>query len=386
MPSARAGAPATRIGLIVNPVAGLGGSVGLKGSDGAEVVARARQLGAEPRAMARAATALERLAAAWSPTQPHPELVCGPGDMGQSAAAMAGWPAAVAGTAEAVTSAADTRRLARDMAEHGADLLLFAGGDGTARDVHAALGDALPVLGIPAGVKIQSAVFATSPGAAGEVAARYLSGRRQLAEREVLDLDEDAYRRGLVRPRLYGAMRVPVGPLLQSAKAPTPAGDVAASASIAAEVEALLEPGRRYVLGPGTTTRAVAQRLGIDTTLVGVDGFVAETGGVRLEVEDGTEAELYRFVSQGPASIVLTPIGGQGFLFGRGNQPISPTVIRTVGLAHIVVLATPAKLAALGGRPLLVDSGDAALDQELCGYRRVITGRGDRAVIRIEEA
>ena len=147
-----------------------------------------------------------------------------------------------------------------------------------------------------------------------------------------------------------------------------------------------LEPGRRYVLGPGTTTRAVATRLGIDKTLVGVDGFLAGAAGPRLLASDASEADLLAFVADGPASIVVTPIGGQGFLFGRGNQPISAAVIRAVGLDHIVVLATPTKLADLAGRPFLVDTGDEALDLELEGHIRVITGRRERAIVRIEQA
>ncbi len=269
----------------------------------------------------------------------------------------------------------------------GIDVLLFAGGDGTARDISEAIGDAIPVLGIPAGVKIQSAVFATSPGAAGEITAHFLAGRaRRTIEREVLDLDEEAYREGDVRPRLHGLMRVPEGRLLQSRKAPTPASDGAAMESIAAEVESLLEPGRCYILGPGTTTRAVARRLGVDKTLVGVDVVITEADGARLEILDAAEADLRTIAAMGPTSIVLTPIGGQGFLFGRGNQPISPDVIRAVGRDHIIVVATPAKLADLAGHPLLVDTGDEALDEELCCHIRVISGRRERAIVRIDKA
>ncbi len=324
--------------------------------------------------------------ASWPVGRPRPELLCGPGDMGATSATVAGWEAVTVGATAALTSAEDTRRLALAMAEAGVEVLLFAGGDGTARDIHAAIGDRLPVLGVPAGVKIHSAVFAISPGAAGELAAQHLAGTGRTVEREVLDLDEAAYREGRVQPGFHGVMRVPAGRALQSRKAPTPAGDAAASASIAAEVESLLEPGWRYVLGPGTTTRAVAERLGIEKTLTGVDGFLLAGAGPSLVVRDASEDELRVFVAAGRTSIVLTPIGGQGFLFGRGNQPISPAVIRAVGLDRITVLATPTKLAELAGHPLLVDTGDPALDEELSGYTKVITGRGERAVVRIEQA
>ena len=375
-----------RLGLIVNPIAGLGGRVGLKGTDGEDVARRARESGAAPRAMIRAASTLTRLQAAWPADRPAPVLTCGAGDMGETSAKAAGWNASVVGEAASETTAADTRRLAASMADTGVDLLLFAGGDGTARDICEAVAETVTTLGIPAGVKIQSSVFATSPGAAGETVAQHLAGPGRTVEREVLDLDEDAFREGQVRPRLWGLLRVPAGRLLQSRKAPTPAGDAAAGESIAAETEALLEPGERYILGPGTTTRAVARRLGLENTLVGVDGFVVGGGGPKLVVRDASEAGLLEFVAGGSTSIVLTPIGGQGFLFGRGNQPISPAVIRAVGSDRIVVLATPAKLAELAGEPLLVDTGDEALDEELSGYIQVISGRGERAVVRIQKA
>ena len=380
------GPAASRLGLIVNPIAGLGGRVGLKGTDGAGVAQRARELGAEPRAGVRTAAALARLAQSWPIDRARPELLCGPGDMGASAAVTAAWESSVVGDAGPETTADDTRRLARALVESGVDLLLFVGGDGTARDIQTEVGSDVAALGVPAGVKIQSAVFATSPGAAGDIAAQYLGGSRRTVEREVLDLDEEAYREGRVQPQLHGLMRVPAGRLLQSRKAPTPASDAAAGESIGAEVEVNLESGRRYVLGPGTTTRAVAYRLGIENTLVGVDGLLAGDGGVELAVRDASESDLLTFVAGGPTSIVLTPIGGQGFLFGRGNQPISPAVIRAVGIEHITVLATPTKLAELAGHPLLVDTGDDALDAELSGYIQVITGRGERAVVRIEKA
>ena len=313
-------------------------------------------------------------------------LICGVGKMGATAAVGAGWPHQALGELRAKTTADDTRWLAAGLAET-VDLLLFAGGDGTARDICETVGDQLPVLGIPAGVKIQSAVFATSPGAAGEVASHYLatSARRTL-EREVLDLDEEAYRAGDVRPRLHGSMRVPQGRRLQARKSAAPAGEASALASIAAEIESLLQPDRRYILGPGTTTRALARRLGLAKTLVGVDAFLVAADGPRLLARDAAEADLRTIVRDGPTAIIVTPIGGQGFLFGRGNQPISPEVIRAVGREGILVLATPGKLAELAGRPLLVDTGDETLDQRLAGHLRVISGRGERAIVRVEPA
>ncbi len=379
------------IGLVVNPIAGLGGRVGLKGTDTPEVVARALALGAIPQAPRRAAETLLALhSVVASRGDPQPGLLVGPGDLGESAARLAGAAATV--VVEAVhdgqTTAADTRQVARAFESAGVDLLLFAGGDGTARDLAAAVDERVPTLGIPAGVKVQSAVFATSPHTAGEISAAFLApaSRRTTAEREVVDLDEAAYRRGEVAPLLHGYLRVPASRSIQSRKAPTPPGEAAAMAAAGAEVAASLPIGQPCVLGPGTTVRAVAEQLGVPKTLVGVDVVVPGPGGARLLAGDAGEREVRAAIGAGPVSIVVTPIGGQGFLFGRGNQPIAPAIIRAAGRDAVIVVATPAKLAALGGRPLLVDTGDAELDRALAGFITVITGRAERVVVPVAPA
>jgi len=370
-----------RIGLVVNPIAGVGGRVGLKGSDGAEIVARALALGAVPESGARTVRALERLRS--EAPAGSVELLAAPGPMGEEPARAAGLPARVVGEiAAGATTAEDTRRIARSMAEREAvDVLLFAGGDGTAADVLAAVGTSVPVIGIPTGVKIHSAAFAVTPEAAGKLAAMAARGARlRVAEAEVLDLDEDAYRRGSVAPRLIGYLRVPQERrLVQARKSPSPAGEALALEAIAADVVEGMEPGRGYILGPGTTVRAVAERLGVPKTLVGVD---AVRDGA-LVVADASEDDLLGFVGDGPAAIVVTPIGGQGFIFGRGNQQIGPAVLRRVGREHVIVVATPWKLASLGGLPLRVDTGDPDIDRSLAGHLRVTTGYGDRAVCRL---
>jgi predicted polyphosphate/ATP-dependent NAD kinase len=252
----------------------------------------------------------------------------------------------------------------------------------------------VPVLGIPAGVKIHSAVFATGPSTAGAVAAAFLAlppERRRTEGREVLDLDEEAYRRGELAPRLWGELSVPLERRrIQARKAPSPASEAAAVAAIAAEVAAGAPIGARFILGPGSTVRAIAQRLGVPKTLVGVDVVdIVEPGVATRVVTDAGEAELLAAAAD-PCRIVVTPIGGQGFIFGRGNQQIGPRVIhevlRRAGRPAIIIVATQAKLAAIGTRPLLVDTGDPALDRLLAGHVQVITGRGERSVARVAAA
>lgn len=383
--------PLPTLGLVVNPIAGLGGSVGLKGTDGPDTVARALAMGAVPRATERAAAALRGLARAWTSdrTEGHPPaLLTGHGMLGDDAARLAGYPATVIGDLTDIpTTASDTRRLVAQMFGAGVDLLLFAGGDGTARDVASVDVGQTTVLGIPAGVKIQSGVFATSPIAAGILAAEHLTSRsRSTSEREVVDLDEDALRRGTVAPRLFGSLWVPEGRRVQPRKSPAPADEAGARAGIAAAVVARIGLGDRYILGPGTTVHAIGEWLGITTTLVGVDVVMGTSGGARLLVADAGEADLLGSLVDGRTWIVVTPIGSQGFIFGRGNQPISARVLRSVERERVIVVATPGKLASLGGRPLLVDTGDPAVDRDLSGYLRVLTGPGEAAIVPVEAA
>jgi predicted polyphosphate/ATP-dependent NAD kinase len=366
-----------RIGLIVNPVAGIGGRAALKGSDDRALVEQARALGAEQVAPGRAVQALQTLA----PAGREVELMAGAGEMGEDEARAAGFDASVVGVARAATTAEDTRAAATAMAEAGVDLLLFAGGDGTAVDVLRAIGERVPVVGIPAGVKMHSAVFGVNARSAGELALAVVRGRaREPVDAEVMDVDEEALRAGFVSPRLYGYLRVPVEPsLVQAGKARSGAAERQAQDGIAAHIVERVLPGRLCLIGPGTTTRAIMTRLGLTKTVLGVD---AVRDG-ELVAADADERTLLALVEAEPARVIVTPVGGQGFVFGRGNQQLSAPVLRQVGPDGIVIVATDAKLAALGGRPLLVDTGDAEVDEMLSGYRRVIAGYEREVVYRI---
>ena len=366
------------LGLIVNPIAGMGGSVGLKGTDTAAILSEARARGAEPQAAKRAAVVLEALAAA----RPGLELLAAPGAMGEGIARDAGLrPSVVGVSAEGETGAADTRAAAEAMADAGARLIVFAGGDGTARDMAAALGDMVPVIGVPAGVKMHSAVYATSPRAAADLALRALTRDIDARPREVMDIDEEAFRAGAVSAKLYGYLPVPYAPdLTQSVKAGGVSGDRAALSGIAAEVAGRMEAGGLYILGPGTTTRAIAEALGLPKTLLGVD--LVRDGAV-IAADATEEGILSALAESPPGGIVVTPIGGQGHFLGRGNQQIGARVVRAVGLDRLLVAATPEKLASLHDSTLHVDTGDPALDQALAGWRRVITGRGNETVCRV---
>lgn len=367
-----------RLGLIVNPVAGLGGRVGLKGSDGAEVQQKALELGAVPESPKRARRALERLA----PLKDQLNLFTYPGEMGEDAAREGGFEARVSGTIKpGETTPQDTKKAAREMERLDVHLLLFAGGDGTARDIYNAVGQRIPVLGIPAGVKIHSAVFATSPESAGELAASYLRGRvSSLREAEVMDIDEEAFRRGVLSAQLHGYLKIPFWRgLVQGAKAMSSAGEKTSQEAIAQHIVARMDDDSLYIIGPGTTTRAITTQLGLSKTLLGVD--VVKHG--ELVAIDANEAQLLEVLEGAKAKIIVTPIGGQGYIFGRGNQQISSEVIERVGRDNIIVVSTSGKINSLGGRPLGVDTGDRTTDAMLSGYVRVVTGYDEQIVYRV---
>jgi len=364
------------VGLLVNPVAGMGGAVGLKGSDGEETQRRALEMGATRVSPGRAVAALTVLKAAL----PGVTFYTYPGPMGEDECRGAGVDAKVIGETGEATTADDTRRAAMAFRDLGVDLILFVGGDGTARDVYEAVGGRVPVLGVPSGVKVHSAVFAVTPQAAGSLAALYLTGGAPLRDAEVMDIDEDAFRRGSLSASLYGYMRVPHSPRhMQGGKESAGHQDEYTLEAIAADVVESMEPGVLYILGPGSTTVPIAEKLGLEKTLLGVDAVL--DGGV--VARDASEETLLGLLERRRGAAILSVIGGQGFILGRGNQQISPRVIRRVGRQNIVVVATPEKLASLRGRPLRVDTGDPGLDEELKGYYRVVTGYGRRTIVKV---
>jgi predicted polyphosphate/ATP-dependent NAD kinase len=350
------------VGFLLNPVAGMGGAVGLKGTDGQ--AAEALRRGAVPHAADRAVQALSHLSGediAW--------CTCA-APMGEDVLASAGidrytvlhWPAIP-------TGAADTKAACRAFLDVGVDLVVFCGGDGTARDVFDAVGREVPVLGIPAGVKMYSAVFAVNPAAAADLIRR--AGEVPCRDSEVMDVDEEAYRSGRLAARLYGYACVPYIPeRTQGGKQVFEQQDEErAKDDIAAFINEIMLPETLYIIGAGSTTARIMERLDLTPTLLGVDAVWNE----KVVARDADERTLLALLDEFPrAKIVASPIGAQGFVLGRGNQQISPAVLRKAGLRNLIVVATPGKLAAT---PLLyVDSGDATLDREIGDSLLVVSG------------
>jgi predicted polyphosphate/ATP-dependent NAD kinase len=303
--------------------------------------------------------------------------------MGERLARAAGFDPGIAYVPPAAsTTAEDTQSAAIALAQRHVDLLLFVGGDGTARDVHAAVGTNVAVLGVPAGVKMHSGAFATGPRAAGDAVQAWWAAGAPLEEAVIVARAPAADGSPAGPVRLYGVVRVPrVGERRQRAKAAGTSAD-ALLAGACERIASLARDGRLTLLGPGSTLASVKARLGFEGTLLGVD---VVRGGAPVGL-DASEARLLELVAREPARIVVTAIGGQGFLFGRGNQPLSARVIRAVGVDHVVYVASAAKLAALPSGALFVDTGDPALDRELAGYRSVITGAQRQAICEVRPA
>lgn len=364
-----------RIGLIVNPVAGMGGSVGLKGTDG-DMRERAIELGAKPVAPARTREFLSHIAHRDDIT-----LLVAPAAMGDDYLADIEIDATVIGSVDNTTSGEDTKRLATQMLTEGIDLLVFVGGDGTARDICDAIGLDLPVIGVPSGVKVYGSVFALSARAAAAMLDAYVEGA-EVSEEEVLDIDEQAFRRGILDARLYGYLLVPnTAQFLQGGKEASGSGGsiVANKQEIAEYVAGHMERDTLYLFGPGTTVQAIADELSIDKTLLGVDAVYNK----RLIGVDLSERGILELLDNYPRSkLIVTPLGGNGFIFGRGNRQFTPEVITQVGKENIVVVATRDKIDKL--KCLRVDTDDYGLDRELSGYMDVIIGYKYSKLCRVE--
>ena len=363
------------VGFIVNPIAGMGGPVGLKGTDGEETLEEAVARGAVKSAPSRAVASLKGLAS----MDIGCEFVTCSGEMGKEELDEAGLSAEVVYEARKETTRDDTiRGLAAFLAE-GAELVVFVGGDGTARDVLEAVDKLVTVIGIPAGVKMHSAVFVNEPEELGSLLADFIASG-QSRDAEVMDVDEEAFRKGIPSARLHGLLRVPDDHArLQSSKTSYHSGTADEEAEeIGQYIADTMRDGVLYIVGPGSTTAAIAKAIGADKTLLGVDVFLNK----KLVLRDANEKAILELLGEGKeAEAIVSPIGKQGFFLGRGNQQISPRVLAKVARDKVTVVATPTKLA--GTKILRVDTGDPALDDMFRGRRRVVTGYKRRKLVQV---
>jgi len=350
-----------RVGFILNPIAGMGGRVALKGTDGVEEEARKR--GATPVSPLRAEEFLIHL------KKERKFCTCG-GVMGENVFKKVGKKAEIVYFPDKKTTAEDTKKAAKIMGKM-VDIIVFAGGDGTAADILEVVNGEIPILGIPAGVKMYSAVFALTPRDAAEIIDS-LEGL-EMEEREVVDIDEDAFRRGELKIKPRGYALSPHHEKLQAGKEVYGGG----KEEIAEWFLENMEEERTYIMGGGSTLWEIKKAMGIEGTFLGVD--VVRKG--KIICRDATERDILNNMGRN-ACIVVSPLGGEGFIFGRGNQQISPEVIKRVGRKNIIVVGTKEKMARL--ESLKVDTGSKKIDDLLRGYIEIITGYGERKIMKVE--
>lgn len=413
-----------KIGFVINPLAGIGGAVALKGSDGREVVERAVSLGGHSQAQQRALAAMSKVSA-----NNELSFFTAAGNMGEKVlkelampyrviyqvatsasitsepldsvsiistpvtsvpiSVPAAAPTNTALTTASLTSADDTKNIIRLFVEEGVDLIVFAGGDGTARDVLDALDMgmgtesslAIPVIGIPAGVKIHSAVYAITPSHAGELIELIASGKpMSMVDAQVMDLDEQAFRDGKVKAKCYGYLAVPIDDTrMQLIKQGGLNHHEVAAQEIATDVIEEMEQDVMYLIGSGSTTAEIMNQLDLANTLLGVD-IVCNHALIKNDVDEKTILEV---IKNQHAKIIITVIGGQGHVFGRGNQQLSASVIRMVGRDNMIIIASNEKLRSLNKRPMIADTGDVILDQELTGLYAVISGYQQKTLYKL---
>jgi predicted polyphosphate/ATP-dependent NAD kinase len=363
-----------RLAVVVNPDAGLGGKLGFKGSDGR--AAEARAAGAQDRAGPRMRICLEKLAElAREPV----EILAWDGRMGGD------WiPGEYTSTGKTpeITDATSTSEFIK---AHSPDLFLYAGGDGTTRDIVEALGEReIPLVGVPGGVKMHSGCFATTPKAAAEVVWSFFTGDLMVARTEVMDLDEEVYRKGEWKVRMYGEAFTPASPRwMQGAKEQVQReSEEETLEAMSSHVANLVEenPDLMLVWGSGGTLRQMCKQNGHESTLLGID--IQHAGKMYNDLNENGLLEIIN-QHQGEIKLLLSPMGGQGFLIGRGNLQLSPDVLRAIGTDNILGIATPAKL--LGLNELRIDTGDEDLDAEIRDkkYLKVLQGYRTTRVIRV---
>lgn len=368
------------IGLIVNPIAGIGGPAGLKGSDSEEIQKLAVSLGSEYRSNEKTKVALTQLMEEKNQLM----FLTGAGLMGEDVVKSLGFSYQVLDEKKERTSSEDTLRLAVKMKEKNVDLIIFSGGDGTARDIYNAIGLSIPCVGIPAGVKIHSAVYANNPKDAGVLVKQFVaqSGKIPTVDCEVMDIDEDKFRQNIVDAKLYGYLKIPFARnLMQQSKASIKFSehDLHGIADEIIERMSKEDDNTCYIFGTGSTTNTILEKIGLEGSLLGVDVVFRK----KVVIKDGAERDIYEYIRGKNIILIITVIGGQGHIFGRGNQQLSPRVIRQIKKENVWIVATADKLYSLRDNLLHVDTSDTDLDDELAGYWRIIVGWHEEIVCQV---
>lgn len=357
-----------KVGLIVNPIAGMGGKVGLKGTDGLKILEKARELGAKKESGNKTKLALEKLI----PIKEKIIFITCNDEMGEKYCKELGFNLEVVYNYLGESKKEDSEKALKKIMDKGVEIILFVGGDGTARDVYTSIGEKPVVLGIPAGVKIYSPVYGNTPEQSGLTALSYLNEEiRRTREVEVVDIDEEAYREDIFKTELFGYLNIPDNrKYTQNKKAPTPLTEKASQKAIALNIIDKMERDVIYIIGPGTTTREIMNGLALPYSLLGVD----LVRNKKIIKKDLSEVEILNIIKNQKSKLIITPTGGQGYLLGRGNQQISDRVLKEVGKNNIIIIATQSKIIELRNKPLLIDTGNVKVNKEFAGYYKIKIG------------
>jgi len=374
----------SKIGFVVNPVAGMGGKVGLKGTDG--VLKQAIKLGAKPVAPSKAEETIKEFISKYSIKDKIQWFTCS-GIMGANELEKAGITEIeiVYTSIGKDTFSIDTKNACKKFLEKQVDLIFFCGGDGTARDIFEIVSNKLPILGIPSGVKMHSGVFGINTSASARMLHEFVNKNLSVGDAEIVDLDEDRYRKGEWNIRLFGIAKGIVEPTyVQVGKTIFESvSDDEIKDELAEHILDEIEQNNNFLFlfGSGGTIDYVARKLGIKNTLLGIDAVYNK----KLVGIDLNEEGILKLLEKYPkAKVILSPIGAQGFILGRGNLQLSPKVIKKIGIDNIIVISTPYKLAST---PVIrVDTGDKKLDKKFAEkeFMMIVIGYRLSRVVKIK--
>lgn len=367
-----------KIGLLVNPISGMGGRVGLKGTDGKDVLKKAISLGAVQEAPKKAIKALSKVLE----LKDKFKILTASSLMGESECMELGLNYEVVYDANKETSVLDSKEVLKIFLKENVDLIFFVGGDGTARDIYSVIEDKISVIGVPAGVKIHSPVYGNTPEQAGSLLYEFINGEDlPVIEKDVIDIDEEAFRNDKVEVRLYGYLKVPFDKrYLQNKKSPTPQADNDAQVSIACDIIDDMETDVFYIIGSGTTPMYIMKELNLPYTVLGVDIIKNK----KLVKKDCNEKDILDTIKDERAILIVTPMGGQGYVFGRGNQQLSSNVLRRIDKKDIIIIATNGKLESITAGHLIAYTMDDEVDEKLKGYYRVKIGYQREKMILVD--
>jgi predicted polyphosphate/ATP-dependent NAD kinase len=374
-----------KIGFVINPISGMGGAVGLKGTDGEDVLDQARKLGAKPQIQDRAELFLNTL----NSLVKGLVVVTAPGIMGQDACIATNTPFQSISTEIYnhelrlfTTTKLDTQISVKQCIQEKVSLIVFFGGDGTARDVLEIVDQNIPCLGIPGGVKVFSSVFATNPNQGAQLIKQFLQGNAPLIESEIVDINEEAFRNDIIDVKLFGYMKVPHVPLLiQGMKQSSPFTDeeIANQQAIARTLIEEMQPDIYYICGPGTTVRSIFDVLGQKKTLLGFDILKNK----QVVASDVNESMILKIVNEHQVELIISPIGRQGFVFGRGNLQITPRIMESIQKKHIHVICSRSKINSLPNGCIRTDIRDPTMDEKLKGFYRILIDYNEYRMIKM---